>query len=143
MRSLTMAISDGVQPSNEGRGYVLRRIARRALRYGHYTLGLPASNALLAPLVPVVVSSLGNAYPLIASQAKAVASVLEAEETAFAATLEKGVKWFNIRSQNMLPGHVVSGADVFFLYDSLGFPADLTQVMAREKVRLFFSLVRV
>lgn len=129
IRSCTFLIADGVIPSNEGRGYVLRRIIRRAIRHGN-KLGL--KDAFFYKLVPVLVAEMGEAYPeLIAAQAQ-IENLLQQEEKQFSKTLELGLKILedNIKE---LKGQVIPGEVVFKLYDTYGFPLDLTADIARER----------
>ncbi|MFZ2727664.1 MAG: alanine--tRNA ligase [Methylococcaceae bacterium] len=128
-RSCTFLVADGVMPSNEGRGYVLRRIIRRAIRHG-YRLGIsePFFYKLVAPLV----AEMGVAYPeLIPAQAQ-IERVLYKEEQRFAETLEQGMKILEAHI-GKLQGTVISGETVFLLYDTYGFPVDLTADVAREQ----------
>jgi len=133
VRTLCFAIADGATPSNEGRGYVLRRILRRAVRYGIQTLG--AERGFFSKLVAPLVAEYGEAFPeLIKAQAEIV-SILQEEEASFSALLDSGVRYFGehearLREAGQL---VVSGEAAFYMYDSLGFPLDLTQIMANEK----------
>ncbi|GIX63859.1 cytosolic tRNA-Ala synthetase [Babesia caballi] len=135
-RCLTVAIADGVEPSNDGRGYVLRRILRRAVRYGREHLG--ATGPFLSKLVDCVVASLGFAFPEIQNQNDKIAETIHNEEVLFLETLDKGCDRFKktvAKLQAASSGSaplVVSGADAFLLYSSFGFPLDLTQLMARE-----------
>lgn len=129
IRSCAFLIADGVIPSNEGRGYVLRRIIRRAIRHGN-KLGL--KDAFFYKLVPVLVAEMGEAYPeLIAAQAQ-IENLLQQEEKQFSKTLELGLKILedNIKE---LKGQVIPGEVVFKLYDTYGFPLDLTADIARER----------
>ncbi len=132
IRCLTMALTDGASPSNEGRGYVLRRILRRAVRHGHQTLGV--RGPFLKDLVPAVVASLGGAFPELAPAAKRVAQVIEEEEIQFGRTLERGLALFADAAAQVKAagGRTVSADDAFRLHDTWGFPIDLTQVMAEE-----------
>lgn len=129
IRSTAFLISDGVLPGNEGRGYVLRRIIRRAVRHGHR---LGARKAFFYRLVGALADEMGGAYPELQRQKKHIANVLLAEEEQFAKTLEQGLK---ILAQDMknLQGACISGETVFRLYDTYGFPVDLTADIAREK----------
>merc|ERR1719316_2232950 len=132
IRTLSCAIADGAVPSNEGRGYVLRRILRRAVRYGRQMLG--AEEGFFAALVPSVVSSLGGTFPELQAQQAQVQAVIAEEESAFSSMLSRGIKEFNSRAE-ALKAAGKSGFDgeaAFFLYDSMGFPLDLTELMARE-----------
>ncbi|KAL7530472.1 hypothetical protein ACHAXR_004724 [Thalassiosira sp. AJA248-18] len=128
-RTLTFALADGAVPDNEGRGYVLRRILRRATRYGQQIL--KCEPGFFAKLVPVVVDTFGEAYPeLITNQANIIEIVTE-EEQAFSTMLDRGIKYFD-EEINDSKSKSVSGDKAFFLYDTLGFPIDLTELMAEE-----------
>ncbi len=129
IRSCSFLIVDGVLPSNEGRGYVLRRIIRRAIRHG-YMLGVsgPFFNKLVAPLV----KEMGEAYPELAEAQAQVEKVLRLEEQRFAETLEQGMKLLE-QAIDGLSGTEIPGETVFKLYDTYGFPADLTADVARER----------
>ena len=129
IRSCAFLVVDGVQPSNEGRGYVLRRIIRRALRHG-YNLG--ASGSFFFKLVGPLVEVMGEAYPELASMADEIASVLKKEEEQFARTLDKGMAVLEAGLAE-LSGTVLPGELIFQLYDTFGFPTDLTNDVAREK----------
>ena len=128
-RSCCFLIADGVNPSNEGRGYVLRRIIRRAVRHGN-KLGATGSffHKMLQPLVNVM----GVAYPELAANQARIEALLLKEEEQFAKTLEQGLKLLEGELAN-LKGSVIPGAVVFKLYDTYGFPADLTADIARER----------
>ena len=129
IRSCSFLIVDGVLPSNEGRGYVLRRIIRRALRHGN---NLGQKDAFFYKLVKPLVKEMGDAYPeLKAAQAK-VEKALHQEEERFAETLEKGLAILE-SAINDMKGKVIQGDVVFKLYDTYGFPADLTNDIARER----------
>jgi alanyl-tRNA synthetase len=132
IRTLTFAIADGAVPSNEGRGYVLRRILRRAVRYG--TQFLKAKPGFFHALVPVVTKNFSGAFPELIAKESFVMEVLRDEEESFGRTLSKGIRLFNQISADIKAkeGSVVQGKDAFFLYDSMGFPLDLTQIMASE-----------
>lgn len=129
IRSCAFLITDGVLPSNEGRGYVLRRIIRRAIRHG-YQLGIktPFFNQLVAPLA----QQMGAAFPELIRVQIAVQQVLHQEEERFAETLEQGMRILEQAVTN-LTGNIIPGATVFKLYDTYGFPLDLTADMARER----------
>lgn len=132
IRALTFALADGVLPSNEGRGYVLRRILRRAARFAR---NLGAKELLLHRLVPVVTAEMGEAYPEIREQEAHCIRVILAEEEAFGRTLDKGLELFtelsnNLRSKNE---KLIPGEEAFKLYDTYGFPLDLTQLLATEQ----------
>lgn len=128
IRSCAFLIADGVLPSNEGRGYVLRRIIRRAIRHGN-KLGLqsPFFAKLVAPLAEVM----GETYPELYHQREAIAQVLNQEENQFVHTLEQGLKILK-EALHQLKGQEISGELAFKLYDTYGFPLDLTQDIARE-----------
>jgi len=130
IRTLTFAITDGCNPSNEGRGYVLRRILRRAVRYAQQKLG--AKVGFFSSLVPVVVELFGDAFPELRRKAGFVQEVLRDEEESFSRTLTKGIREFNARASAVAAGGTLPGSDAFFLYDSMGFPFDLTKLMAEE-----------
>ncbi|HHS13634.1 MAG TPA: alanine--tRNA ligase [bacterium] len=132
IRALAFAVTDGAIPSNEGRGYVLRRILRRAARYGR-TLGMhePFLYRLVAPLVEIM----GQAYPEVAQRASHTELVIRSEEERFNEVLDRGLERFgNVAdSARRQKRRVISGADAFALYDTYGFPLDLTELMAREQ----------
>ncbi|RMG56804.1 MAG: alanine--tRNA ligase [Gammaproteobacteria bacterium] len=129
IRSCSFLIADGVMPANEGRGYVLRRIIRRAARHGH-KLGIrqPFFHRLVAPLV----EEMGDAYPVLAERQAEVERVLRQEEERFAETLEKGLRLLEDAIAGM-SGDTIPGETVFRLYDTYGFPVDLTADIARER----------
>ncbi|MBD8482676.1 alanine--tRNA ligase [Pseudomonas coleopterorum] len=129
IRSCGFLIADGVLPSNEGRGYVLRRIIRRACRHGNK---LGAQGSFFYQIVAALVAEMGDAFPELKGQQAHIERVLKAEEEQFAKTLEQGLK---ILEQDLaeLKGSVVPGDVVFKLYDTYGFPMDLTGDIARER----------
>jgi len=129
IRSCAFLVTDGVVPSNEGRGYVLRRIIRRAIRHGH-KLGLrqPFFHKLVAPLV----REMGAAYPELARAEAQVTRILNQEEERFAETLDQGMHLLEEAIAG-LSGHVLPGSTIFRLYDTYGFPVDLTGDIARER----------
>ncbi|MEW6353618.1 MAG: alanine--tRNA ligase [Pseudomonadota bacterium] len=129
IRAASFLIMDGVTPSNEGRGYVLRRIMRRALRHG-YKLGL--NEPFFYKLVEVLADEMGAAYPELPKARERIERVIKHEEERFAETLEQGLR---ILEQDIaaLSGAVIPGATVFRLYDTYGFPLDLTAEIARER----------
>jgi alanyl-tRNA synthetase len=129
IRSSAFLVVDGVLPSNEGRGYVLRRIIRRALRHGH-KLGLNAP--FFHRLVAVLERDMGTAYPELSKQRDRVTRVIRDEEQRFTETLEQGMKHLE-QVMARLSGSVIAGNDVFVLYDTYGFPVDLTADLARER----------
>lgn len=129
IRSCAFLVVDGVLPSNEGRGYVLRRIMRRAIRHGHK---LGASGEFFHKLVAALVKEMGTAYPELVEMQAQVEKVLLKEEQQFAKTLEQGMR---ILEQDLaeLKGNEISGETLFKLYDTYGFPVDLTADIARER----------
>ena len=129
IRATAFLIADGVLPSNEGRGYVLRRIMRRALRHGHK---LGAEGSFFHTLVAPLVAEMGDAYPELAAAAEQVARVIRQEEERFAETLSHGMKLLE-EDIAALSGSVIPGETVFKLYDTYGFPVDLTADIARER----------
>ncbi|XQA76551.1 alanine--tRNA ligase [Xanthomonas sacchari] len=129
IRACAFLIVDGVLPSNEGRGYVLRRIIRRALRHG-WMLGV--RQPFFSKLVPTLVELMGEAYPELAAAQDTVLRALQAEEERFAETLDAGMKIFEDVAAKA-QGGVIAGEDAFRLYDTYGFPLDLTQDIARER----------
>ncbi len=132
VRALTFAIADGVLPSNEGRGYVLRRILRRAARYGR-TLGL--AEPFLYRLVPTLTEQMDSAYPELRPAQEKVQTVVRSEEEAFGRTLDHGLELFEgMVDQAEAEGRSeIRGDEAFKLYDTFGFPLDLTQLMAGER----------
>ncbi|MCL4149273.1 UNVERIFIED_CONTAM: hypothetical protein GTU68_026958 [Idotea baltica] len=129
IRSCSFLIADGILPSNEGRGYVLRRIIRRAVRHG-YQLG--GETPFFYKLVKPLAEEMGQAYPELVDQQDIIEEALKKEELRFAETLDQGLKIFDQKTAD-LKGDVVSGEVVFMLYDTYGFPADLTADVARER----------
>ncbi|MHC1654330.1 alanine--tRNA ligase [Stenotrophomonas maltophilia] len=129
IRACSFLIVDGVLPSNEGRGYVLRRIIRRALRHG-WMLGV--RQPFFSRLVPTLVEQMGEAYPELPAAVDTVTRALQAEEERFAETLDAGMKIFEDVAGKASNG-VIPGVDAFRLYDTYGFPLDLTQDIARER----------
>ena len=129
IRSCSFLIADGVVPSNEGRGYVLRRIIRRAVRHGNK---LGAQDIFFYKIVAALVKEMGEAYPELKTQQMHIEKTLKVEEEQFARTLDNGLK---ILEQDLaeLQGKVIPGAVVFKLYDTFGFPMDLTADIARER----------
>jgi len=130
IRTLTFAISDGAVPSNDGRGYVLRRILRRAVRYGRQNLG--AELGFFAKLVPTIVELMGHVFPEIVRQERHVIAVIKDEEESFSRTLDKGLLKFKELAEKVGSDKMFSGIDAHFLYTSMGFPVDLTTLMAEE-----------
>ena len=137
VRTLTFAIADGATPGNEGRGYVLRRILRRASRYGR---NLNLKEPFIYKLVDTVVNNMGYYFTEITEQKENVKKIIKAEEESFNKTLDRGIELFEEISDKVerstVKGEgskVITGDDAFKLYDTYGFPLDLTMVMAREK----------
>jgi len=129
IRSCSFLIADGVMPSNEGRGYVLRRIIRRAIRHGHK---LEANSHFFHKLVASLIEQMGEAYPELVQQQAVIEKILRIEEEQFGRTLDRGMILLDDILNN-LEGDTVKGDDVFKLYDTYGFPADLTADIARER----------
>jgi alanyl-tRNA synthetase len=132
IRTLSFAIADGAVPNNAGRGYVLRRILRRATRYGQQILKAPPG--FFQQLIPVVVEVFGEAYPELVENQATIKEIIAEEEQSFSVMLERGIKFFTeLEAEVKEKGESqVSGEKAFFLYDSLGFPVDLTELMAEE-----------
>lgn len=129
IRSCSFLITDGVMPSNEGRGYVLRRIIRRAIRHGHK---LEAKSFFFHKIVASLAQQMGQAYPELIQQQAIIEKILRIEEEQFGRTLDRGMALLeDILSE--LKGDTIAGDDVFKLYDTYGFPADLTADIARER----------
>ncbi|CAB9509032.1 Alanine--tRNA ligase [Seminavis robusta] len=131
VRTLCFAIADGATPSNADRGYVLRRVLRRAVRYGRQNLG--AELGFFSKLVPTLVVLMGNTFPELKTKQEHVTAVIRDEEESFNRTLDKGLQKFNELVEKMGDSKVFSGEDAHFLYTSMGFPVDLTELMAEEK----------
>ncbi len=129
IRSASFLIADGVTPSNEGRGYVLRRIIRRAARYG-FKLG--CDNTFFYKLVPALVKEMGGAYPHLAKSEKNIEKIIEQEEIQFSKTLSNGLKIFDKELEES-KAKTISGQLMFQLYDTYGFPPDLTIDIAKER----------
>ena len=130
LRSLSFAIADGALPSNEGRGYVLRRILRRASRYARL---LGQKEAFIYKLLPTLSGLMGDAFPEIRERAEFVATVIKAEEDRFIRTLDAGLDRFDKIAAELSGTKVIPGDKVFVLYDTYGFPPDLTRLLAEEK----------
>ena len=126
VRALTFAIADGALPSNEGRGYVLRRILRRAARFGRQ---LDQHEPFLHKVVQPLADSMAHVFPEAREKAAHVAVVIQAEEQSFGRTLDRGLEIF----ERVSGKGGISGADAFRLFDTYGFPLDLTELMARER----------
>ena len=132
LRSTSFLIADGVMPSNDGRGYVLRRIMRRAMRHAHL---LGAKDPVMHRLVPSLVSKMGAAYPELGQAQALIEETLKLEETRFKQTLDRGLKLLDEELDGLDDGAPLTGEAAFKLYDTYGFPLDLTQDALREKGR--------
>jgi alanyl-tRNA synthetase len=128
IRAVAFSIADGASPSNDGRGYVVRRILRRAIRYGWDKLGL--KEPFMNLLVPTLAKQFAGVFPELQAQHSYVQGVIEAEEKGFLRTLGQGIEIFNKMTEGK---STISGEDAFRLHDTYGFPIDLTALMAREK----------
>lgn len=130
IRTLSFAIADGAMPANDGRGYVLRRVLRRAVRYGRQNLG--ADLGFFSKLVPALVSHMAGTFPELKEKEAHVTAVIQEEEESFSRTLDKGLLKFQELAEKTTSG-VFSGEDAHFLYTTMGFPVDLTELMAAER----------
>ncbi len=130
LRSTSFLMADGVMPSNEGRGYVLRRIMRRAMRHAHL---LGANDPVMYRLVPALVSQMGQAFPELARAQPMITEMLEIEETRFGKTLDRGLSLLDEAVADLSSGAALPGEMAFKLYDTYGFPLDLTQDALRER----------
>ena len=130
IRAVSFLIADGVRPSNEGRGYVLRRIIRRAVRHGNK---LGAKDSFFYQLVPALVAEMGQAYPELIKKQSEIQAVILKEEEQFAKTLAQGLRLLSGELEKLNDGDTLTGETVFKLYDTYGFPTDLTADIARER----------
>lgn len=130
IRTLSFAIADGAIPSNDGRGYVLRRVLRRAVRYGRQNLG--AELGFFSKLVPVLADLMGGTFPELKEHQNHVTAIVKDEEESFSRTLDKGLQKFKELAEKVGDDKVFSGEDAHFLYTSMGFPVDLTELMCYE-----------
>ena len=130
LRSIAFLISDGVLPSNEGRGYVLRRIMRRAMRHAYL---LNIKEPVLYNLIKKIITLMSDAYPELIRAEKLIEVTVFQEEERFISTLSKGIKIFNDESKSLSSGDTFSGSTAFKLYDTYGFPLDLTEDLIRDK----------
>jgi alanyl-tRNA synthetase len=130
IRAVSFAISDGQIPSNSGAGYVIKRILRRAIRYGYSFLSF--KEGFMYKLVPILADQMGDAFPELKKQQELITRVIQEEESSFLRTLDKGIDRFN-NHVDSLKGKTIDGRFAFELYDTFGFPIDLTELMAREK----------
>lgn len=130
LRSTSFLLADGVLPSNEGRGYVLRRIMRRAMRHAHL---IGCKDPLMHKLVPSLIETMGDFYPELGANQKLITESLRLEEERFKQTLDKGLKLLAEETENLKSGDSLSGETAFKLYDTYGFPLDLTQDALRAQ----------
>ena len=130
IRAISFSITDGQLPSNVKAGYVIRRILRRAVRYGYTFLGL--KEPFLCRLVPQLIADMGEAYPELVAQQQLVERVIKEEEEAFLRTLDKGIRLMDTIMEKSRGSKVIAGTDAFTLYDTFGFPIDLTELIAAE-----------
>ena len=130
LRACSFLLADGVMPSNEGRGYVLRRIMRRGMRHAHL---LGAKDPLMWKLVPTLVAEMGQAFPELGRAEALITEILKLEETRFRETLERGLRLLDEATVNLAAGGRLEGETAFKLYDTYGFPLDLTQDALRER----------
>ncbi len=131
IRAISFSIADGQLPSNVKAGYVIRRILRRAVRYAYTFLGV--NTPFLCRLVPALIREMGEAYPELQSQQTLIERVIKEEEEAFLRTLDKGIKLIDQILEKSQATKVISGEDAFTLYDTFGFPIDLSELIAKEK----------
>ena len=132
IRTIAFAITDGQLPGNAKAGYVIRRILRRAVRYGYTFLG--QKQAFMYKLLPTLIDNMGAAYPELAAQRELIARVIKEEEESFLRTLETGIRLLDktIAEAKLAGKNEISGKDTFTLYDTFGFPLDLTELILRE-----------
>jgi alanyl-tRNA synthetase len=132
IRTVSFAIADGIEPGNGGRNYVIRNILRRAVRFGR-VLGFDAENPFLHRLVPVLVAEFGGVFPEIATRQEKIAAVLKAEEEQFNRTLDRGLKLFDEAAAKVADGSLFPAATVVKLWETFGFPTDLTKLLLDER----------
>ena len=130
LRAMSFLIADGVLPSNEGRGYVLRRIMRRAMRHV-YMLGV--KEPMIYKLLPVLQKEMGEAYPDLSRVDKQITETIKADETRIVKTLDKGMRLLDDETSQLTKGDTLNGETAFKLYDTYGFPLDLTQDALKGK----------
>ncbi|MBP5482755.1 MAG: alanine--tRNA ligase, partial [Bacteroidales bacterium] len=131
IRAIAFSIADGQLPSNVKAGYVIRRILRRAVRYGYTFLGF--TEPFLCRLIPQLVADMGEAYPELKAQQPLIQNVIKEEENAFLRTLDRGIRMLEENMAKNAANKVIAGTDAFVLYDTYGFPIDLTELIAAEK----------
>ena len=131
IRTIAFAITDGQLPSNAKAGYVIRRILRRAVRYGYTFLGL--RSAFMHSLIPALIASMGSAYPELERGKDLIQRVIKEEEESFLRTLETGIKLLESKVSTLGASKILSGEDAFVLYDTYGFPLDLTALILAEQ----------
>lgn len=131
LRAVSFAVADGQLPSNNGAGYVIRRVLRRAVRYGYTFLGF--TEPFVYNILPTLVKEMGEYYPELKSQQELVSKVIKEEEVSFLRTLSQGIKRFESYVEQNPESKVIDGAFAFELFDTYGFPVDLTNLMAEEK----------
>ena len=129
LRALCFSIADGILPGNNDRNYVLRRILRRGVRYGR---NLGFEDPFFHKLAPVLIDQLGSFFPELEKRKDLICKTLQSEETSFNKTLDRGIDLFNREIKDLDKGAQISGSFAFKLYDTFGFPFDLTELMARE-----------
>lgn len=132
VRTLSFAIADGALPGNEGRGYVLRRILRRACRFAR---NLGFKEPILYKLLPILTETMGSTFPELVKQNDTIVRIIKGEEESFLQTLERGLEIFDEKAKAVTESgeNVISGENAFLLYDTYGFPYDLTELLARER----------
>lgn len=130
IRAISFSIADGQLPSNVKAGYVIRRILRRAVRYGYTFLGF--NTPFLCKLVPTLVKEMGAAFPELRAQQTLIEKVIKEEEEAFLRTLDKGINLISVIMEKSKGSKLISGKDAFTLYDTFGFPIDLSELIAKE-----------
>ena len=131
IRAIAFSIADGQLPSNVKAGYVIRRILRRAVRYGYTFLGF--TEPFLCRLIPQLVADMGEAYPELQAQQTLISNVIKEEENAYLRTLDRGIRMLEDNMAKNASTKVIPGTDAFVLYDTYGFPIDLTELIAAEK----------